>query len=70
MTCREDKEVSKYGDLINARSEMLAHVKKLIEENPVFCDKLIFPTFDPSALGTLRFISSLFVISAFSFRLR
>ncbi|CAA2973430.1 topless-related 4-like isoform X1 [Olea europaea subsp. europaea] len=50
---REDKEVSKYGDLINARSEMLAHVKKLIEENPVFCDKLIFPTFDPSALGTL-----------------
>ncbi|CAI9782455.1 unnamed protein product [Fraxinus pennsylvanica] len=50
---REDKEVSKHGDLINARGEMLARVKKLIEENPVFRDKLIFPTFDPSKLGTL-----------------
>ncbi|CAI9782456.1 unnamed protein product [Fraxinus pennsylvanica] len=50
---REDKEVSKHGDLINARGEMLAHVKKLIEENPMFRDKLIFPAFDPSKLGTL-----------------
>ncbi|CAA3006575.1 topless-related protein 4-like isoform X2 [Olea europaea var. sylvestris] len=45
---REDEKVSR--ELINARGYMFAYVKKLIEANPVFRDKLKLPIFNPSTL--------------------
>ncbi|KAA3468860.1 protein TPR2-like [Gossypium australe] len=36
---------SKYGDTKSARNIMLVELKKLIEANPLFRDKLAFPAF-------------------------
>ncbi|KAK3436833.1 hypothetical protein EUGRSUZ_C01361 [Eucalyptus grandis] len=50
---RENEQLSKYGDTKSARSIMLAELKKLIEANPLFRDKLQFPTLKNSRLCTL-----------------
>ncbi|KAI3973941.1 hypothetical protein MKX01_030517 [Papaver californicum] len=50
---RENEQLSKYGDTKSARGIMLAELKKLIEANPLFRDKLQFPTLKNSRLRTL-----------------
>ncbi|KAJ7977900.1 Topless-related protein [Quillaja saponaria] len=50
---RENEQLSKYGDTKTARSIMLVELKKLIEANPLFRDKLLFPTLKSSRLRTL-----------------
>ncbi|KAI4346275.1 hypothetical protein L6164_013341 [Bauhinia variegata] len=50
---RENEQLSKYGDTKSARSMMLVELKKLIEANPLFRDKLLFPAFRASRLRTL-----------------
>ncbi|CAA6654352.1 unnamed protein product [Spirodela intermedia] len=50
---RENEQLSKYGDTKSARSIMLIELKKLIEANPLFREKLIFPTLKASRLRTL-----------------
>ncbi|KAL9232013.1 hypothetical protein vseg_007163 [Gypsophila vaccaria] len=50
---RENEQLSKYGDTKSARAIMLVELKKLIEANPLFRDKLQFPSFKNSRLRTL-----------------
>eukprot|EP01018_Ginkgo_biloba_P025287 Gb_39002 [translate_table: standard] len=50
---RENEQLSKYGDTKSARSIMLIELKKLIEANPLFRDKLNFPNLKTSRLRTL-----------------
>ncbi|KAG9138166.1 hypothetical protein Leryth_001396 [Lithospermum erythrorhizon] len=50
---RENEQLSKYGDTKTARSIMLIELKKLIEANPLFREKLVFPTLRASRLRTL-----------------
>ncbi|PKA57711.1 Topless-related protein 2 [Apostasia shenzhenica] len=50
---RENEQLSKYGDTKSARSIMLNELKKLIEANPLFREKLVFPTLKASRLRTL-----------------
>ncbi|CAK9136065.1 unnamed protein product [Ilex paraguariensis] len=50
---RQNEQLSKYGDTKLARSIMLVELKKLIEANPLFREKLTFPTFKASRLRTL-----------------
>ncbi|XP_055960299.1 topless-related protein 4-like isoform X2 [Mercurialis annua] len=50
---RDNEQLSKYGETKSARSIMLAELKKLIEANPLFRDKLQFPTLKSSRLRTL-----------------
>ncbi|KAI4369377.1 hypothetical protein MLD38_017820 [Melastoma candidum] len=50
---RENEQLSKYGDTKTARNIMLIELKKLIEANPLFRDKLVFPTLKASRLRTL-----------------
>ncbi|KAJ8772012.1 hypothetical protein K2173_027189 [Erythroxylum novogranatense] len=50
---RENEQLSKYGDTKTARSIMLVELKKLIEANPLFRDKLVFPVLKSSRLRTL-----------------
>ncbi|XP_020595497.1 protein TPR3-like [Phalaenopsis equestris] len=50
---RENEQLSKYGDTKSARSVMLSELKKLIEANPLFRDKLQFPNLKNSRLRTL-----------------
>ena len=50
---RENEKLSKYGDTKTARSIMFRQLKKLIEANPRFRDKLVFPAFEPSRLRNL-----------------
>ncbi|KAL5565954.1 hypothetical protein UlMin_029118 [Ulmus minor] len=50
---RENEQLSKYGDTKTARSIMLIELKKLIEANPLFRDKLAFPGLKSSRLRTL-----------------
>ncbi|KAC9488809.1 hypothetical protein E3N88_45745 [Mikania micrantha] len=50
---RDNEQLSKYGDTKSARSIMLGELKKLIEANPLFRDKLNFPTLKNSRLRTL-----------------
>ena len=50
---REKEQLSKYGDTKSARAIVLAVLKKLIEANPLFRDKLQFPTFKNLRLRTL-----------------
>ncbi|CAF1920901.1 unnamed protein product [Brassica napus] len=50
---RENDQLSKYGDTKTARTVMLSEVKKLIEANPLFRDKLTFPALRSSRLRTL-----------------
>ncbi|KAK2996120.1 hypothetical protein RJ639_029420, partial [Escallonia herrerae] len=50
---RENEQLSKYGDTRSARAIMLVELKKLIEANPLFRDKLQFPTLKNSRLRTL-----------------
>ncbi|GAB2277382.1 Topless- protein 3, variant 2 [Dionaea muscipula] len=50
---RENEQLSKYGDTKTAREIMLVELKKLIEANPLFRDKLLFPTLKSSRLRTL-----------------
>ncbi|GMQ04078.1 hypothetical protein CsSME_00049623 [Camellia sinensis var. sinensis] len=50
---RQNEQLSKYGDTKSARNIMLVELKKLIEANPLFRDKLTFPTFNSSRLRTL-----------------
>ncbi|KAK3025864.1 hypothetical protein RJ639_042293, partial [Escallonia herrerae] len=50
---RDNEQLSKYGDTKSARGIMLAELKKLIEANPLFRDKLNFPTLKNSRLRTL-----------------
>ena len=53
VDCRENEQLSKYGDTKTARSIMLIELKKLIEANPLFREKLVFPTLKASRLRTL-----------------
>uniref|UniRef100_A0A251UMJ5 Putative LIS1 homology motif protein n=1 Tax=Helianthus annuus TaxID=4232 RepID=A0A251UMJ5_HELAN len=58
---RENEQLSTYGDTNSARAIMLTELKKLIEANPVFRDKLTFPSLKSSRLRSLinqRFVSS------------
>lgn len=50
---RENEQLSKYGDTKSARAIMLVELKKLIEANPLFREKLQFPTLKNSRLRTL-----------------
>ncbi|KAH7416085.1 hypothetical protein KP509_14G074400 [Ceratopteris richardii] len=50
---RENEQLSKYGDTKSARSIMLLELKKLIEANPLFRDKLTLPGLKASRLRTL-----------------
>ncbi|WCJ30023.1 Protein TOPLESS [Euphorbia peplus] len=50
---RDNEQLSKYGDTKSARGIMLAELRKLIEANPLFRDKLLFPTLKNSRLRTL-----------------
>ncbi|XP_024965488.1 topless-related protein 4-like isoform X2 [Cynara cardunculus var. scolymus] len=50
---RDNEQLSKYGDTKSARSIMLGELKKLIEANPLFREKLTFPTLKNSRLRTL-----------------
>ncbi|XP_010545756.1 PREDICTED: topless-related protein 4 [Tarenaya hassleriana] len=50
---RENEQLSKYGDTKSARAIMLGELKKLIEANPLFRDKLQFPSLKNSRLRTL-----------------
>ncbi|XP_009801463.1 protein TOPLESS-RELATED PROTEIN 2-like isoform X1 [Nicotiana sylvestris] len=50
---RQNEQLSKYGDTKSARNIMLVELKKLIEANPLFRDKLTFPSFKASRLRTL-----------------
>lgn len=50
---RENEQLSKYGDTKSARAIMLVELKKLIEANPLFREKLQFPSFKNSRLRTL-----------------
>ncbi|KAG0463244.1 hypothetical protein HPP92_021720 [Vanilla planifolia] len=50
---RENEQLSKYGDTKSARTIMLVELKKLIEANPLFREKLLFPTLKSSRLRTL-----------------
>ncbi|XP_011626946.1 protein TPR2 isoform X1 [Amborella trichopoda] len=50
---RQNEQLSKYGDTKSARTIMLLELKKLIEANPLFRDKLVFPNFKASRLRTL-----------------
>lgn len=50
---RENEQLSKYGDTKSARNIMLLELKKLIEANPLFRDKLTFPPLKASRLRTL-----------------
>ncbi|KAG0486752.1 hypothetical protein HPP92_008847 [Vanilla planifolia] len=50
---RQNEQLSKYGDTKSARNIMLIELKKLIEANPLFRDKLTFPPFKASRLRTL-----------------
>ncbi|KAL5769032.1 hypothetical protein ACOSQ2_015815 [Xanthoceras sorbifolium] len=50
---RDNEQLSKYGDTKSARGIMLAELKKLIEANPLFRDKLQFPALKTSRLRTL-----------------
>eukprot|EP00249_Psilotum_nudum_P025017 c29350_g1_i2 orf=562-3972(-) len=50
---RENDQLSKYGDAKSARNIMLLELKKLIEANPLFRDKLTFPVLKASRLRTL-----------------
>ncbi|KAI5428724.1 hypothetical protein KIW84_033641 [Lathyrus oleraceus] len=58
---RENEQLSKYGDTKSARAIMLVELKKLIEANPLFRDKLQFPNLKNSRLRTL--INQSFVYS-------
>jgi hypothetical protein len=53
LICRDNEQLSKYGDTKSARGIMLGELKKLIEANPLFRDKLQFPTLKNSRLRTL-----------------
>ena len=53
LTCRDNEQLSKYGDTKSARGIMLVELKKLIEANPLFRDKHQFPTLKNSRLRTL-----------------
>jgi len=50
---RENEQLSKYGDTESARIIMLSELKKLIEANPLFRDKLAFPSLKASRIRTL-----------------
>ncbi|KAF5452308.1 hypothetical protein F2P56_027318 [Juglans regia] len=50
---RENEQLSKYGDTKSARGIMLVELKKLIEANPLFREKLSFPSLKASRLRTL-----------------
>ncbi|CAN4128062.1 unnamed protein product [Withania somnifera] len=50
---RQNEQLSKYGDTKSARNIMLVELKKLIEANPLFRDKLAFPSLKASRLRTL-----------------
>ncbi|KAG6397162.1 hypothetical protein SASPL_143327 [Salvia splendens] len=50
---RQNEQLSKYGDTKSARNIMLVELKKLIEANPLFRDKLTIPAFKASRLRTL-----------------
>ncbi|CAA7411003.1 unnamed protein product [Spirodela intermedia] len=50
---RQNEQLSKYGDTKSARNIMLIELKKLIEANPLFRDKLTFPPIKASRLRTL-----------------
>ncbi|CAL5426176.1 unnamed protein product [Camellia sinensis] len=49
----ENEQLSKYGDTKTTRSIMLIELKVLIEANPLFREKLVFPTLKSSRLRTL-----------------
>ncbi|GER30301.1 TOPLESS-related 2 [Striga asiatica] len=50
---RQNEQLSKYGDTKSACNIMLVELKKLLEANPLFRDKLSFPVFKGSRLRTL-----------------
>lgn len=50
---RDNEQLSKYGDVKAARAIMLLELKKLIEANPTFRDKLQLPSLKTARLRTL-----------------
>ncbi|GAY59106.1 hypothetical protein CUMW_192050 [Citrus unshiu] len=63
---RENEQLSKYGDTKSARSIMLVELKKLIEANPLFRDKLQFPNLKNSRLRTLINQSILVLVNGYT----
>ncbi|XVF86443.1 hypothetical protein PTKIN_Ptkin18bG0040700 [Pterospermum kingtungense] len=54
---RDCEQLSNYGGAKSARAMMLVDLKKLVEGNPLLCDKLQFPTLENSRLQTLIYQS-------------
>lgn len=50
---REHESLSMYGDTKTAREIMIIELKKVIEANPIFRDKLNFPTIKRNRLRRL-----------------
>ncbi|CAI8590151.1 unnamed protein product [Vicia faba] len=50
---RENPQLASYGDINSSRAILVSELKKLIEANPSFRDKLVFPSFSPSRLRRL-----------------
>ncbi|WOH14317.1 hypothetical protein DCAR_0933836 [Daucus carota subsp. sativus] len=50
---RENEQLSKYGNMVEARGTMMMELKKIIEANPVFNGKLEFPSLRSLRLRTL-----------------
>ncbi|XP_031266404.1 topless-related protein 3-like [Pistacia vera] len=53
FSLRENERLPKYGDTKTARIIMLIALKKLIEANPLFLNKLTFPSMKSSRLWAL-----------------
>ena len=49
----EHATIQVYGDMVEARVVMMTELKKVIEANPVFNDKLVFPSLRSSRLPAL-----------------
>ncbi|KAL1803119.1 hypothetical protein ACET3Z_031766 [Daucus carota] len=49
----EHATIQVYGDMVEARGVMMTELKKVIEANPVFNDKLVFPSLRSSRLPAL-----------------
>ncbi|XP_004292971.1 PREDICTED: topless-related protein 1-like [Fragaria vesca subsp. vesca] len=50
---RDNAQLSAYADVRTARAIMAQELKKLVEANPLFCDKLTFPNLRSSRLRAL-----------------
>lgn len=70
MNARENIQLAKYSDAKTARAGMMIELKRLLEANPHFHDKLQFPDLNSSRLRTLinqRYMFRKFLNAVFHF---